>query len=115
MRGKPKRFVVFDFLDRITPAHAGKTISPISLETCLRDHPHACGENSVELELHGADEGSPPRMRGKLLFGSGHFVVAGITPAHAGKTQSDSRGGVNVKDHPRACGENPSASSSFIF
>ena len=45
-------------------------------------------------------------MRGKLLFGSGHFVVAGITPAHAGKTTHGAMRSMTGRDHPRACGEN---------
>ena len=51
-------------------------------------------------------EGSPPRMRGKLLRRVSHKRARGITPAHAGKTFSgDGRRG-RYRDHPRACGEN---------
>ena len=30
----------------------------------------------------------------------------GITPAHAGKTESESDNNEDSRDHPRACGEN---------
>ena len=51
--------------------------------------------------------GSPPHMRGKgsaLSIGSD---FCGITPAHAGKRQTDRRKYNAVWDHPRTCGEKP--------
>ena len=51
-------------------------------------------------------EGSPPRMRGKPKWSQKKKVAAGITPAHAGKTQPRAGGSRVAGDHPRACGEN---------
>ena len=50
--------------------------------------------------------GSPPRMRGKLTAFSLAPVRAGITPAHAGKTEEMEDIYQSFWDHPRACGEN---------
>ena len=50
--------------------------------------------------------GSPPRMRGKLETVHPFQRVAGITPAHAGKTRLRRGGLCDTGDHPRACGEN---------
>ena len=45
-------------------------------------------------------------MRGKPETIQKSVNEAGITPAHAGKTQSERRKGDELWDHPRACGEN---------
>ena len=71
---------------RITPAHAGKTLLDGLRSILTKDHPRACGENSYGVEVENGEQGSPPRMRGKLSGVSFGLVVAGITPAHAGKT-----------------------------
>ena len=51
---------------RITPAHAGKTASPLSRFLSSPDHPRACGENLAKGRGLKSITGSPPRMRGKL-------------------------------------------------
>ena len=45
-------------------------------------------------------------MRGKPKWSQKKKVAAGITPAHAGKTQPRAGGSRVAGDHPRACGEN---------
>ena len=52
------------------------------------------------------EDGSPPRMRGKLGCRVALLVRLRITPAHAGKTALSSRASCRPTDHPRACGEN---------
>ena len=49
----------------ITPAHAGKTRRKAMQGEWQDDHPRACGENSLNQATAAAQEGSPPRMRGK--------------------------------------------------
>ena len=65
MRGKPIRRVHDDIVERITPAHAGKTPAPWSQSCANTDHPRACGENFLSSPLWYSIIGSPPRMRGK--------------------------------------------------
>ena len=50
--------------------------------------------------------GSPPRMRGKLVYHGAPDSQHGITPAHAGKTRLSKISCRALWDHPRACGEN---------
>ena len=72
MRGKRIKIFRVHLFFRITPAHAGKTISFMQGKDFSEDHPRACGENGGfrrELRPFG---GSPPRMRGKH-FGNGVF------------------------------------------
>ena len=45
-------------------------------------------------------------MRGKPLLADFLPDLLGITPAHAGKTESAAARGGEPRDHPRACGEN---------
>ena len=50
-------------------------------------------------------QGSPPHMRGKVLGAGEGCDGVGITPAHAGKRQSEQVEKQEKKDHPRTCGE----------
>nr|DAX53284.1 MAG TPA: hypothetical protein [Caudoviricetes sp.] len=45
MRGKQGMNYVVLMGRRITPAHAGKTISDPAIPAVVSDHPRACGEN----------------------------------------------------------------------
>ena len=72
--------------DRITPAHAGKTVCTPVPRSAGRDHPRACGENIEQRLAKLEARGSPPRMRGKHIR---FWTVRRI-----------------AVDHPRACGEN---------
>ena len=86
MRGKVLLILRVVFLDRITPAHAGKRSEAELASEGIKDHPRACGEKNVPEVVFLPVGGSPPRMRGK---DKQHIAVnncAGITPAHAGKS-----------------------------
>ena len=106
MRGKPYAGATLATSIRITPAHAGKTVSVILKPFHVRDHPRACGENKTTIYINHAFMGSPPRMRGKLYYSITVTELFRITPAHAGKTQAAAVQVALSKDHPRACGEN---------
>ena len=96
---------------RITPAHAGKTSLNFWGLNLKKDHPRACGENWLYVYYNERGEGSPPRMRGKRRAARAPYQAPRgspprmrgklashtvrcfpdrITPAHAGKTHSDS-------------------------
>ena len=51
----------------ITPAYAGKTFIRWGLRHTIRDHPRGCGENCIVKQRGQLHNGSPPRMRGKLI------------------------------------------------
>ena len=65
-----------------------------------------CGENLLTKLVFTVAPGSPPRVRGKLLHGVGHFLRDRITPACAGKTDVHAVAMRHDGDHPRVCGEN---------
>ena len=90
---------------RITPAHAGKRLSVCEGFRACQDHPRTCGEKNEGVKWSPDKVGSPPHMRGKDCRNHCGQLCAGITPAHAGKSDSSSRLPYPGRDHPRTCGE----------
>ena len=86
MRGKGYGIRLDNDIQRITPAHAGKSHTPDSPPRAAADHPRACGEKIVFGADLRHDLGSPPRMRGKAHAVLPFLTVGRITPAHAGKS-----------------------------
>ena len=114
MRGKALNALARARRLRITPAHAGKSRPPCRAATLPEDHPRACGEKTPANREQLRQQGSPPRMRGKVAWSCSHLRPCGITPAHAGKsltlpTQKPSNG-----DHPRACGEKGASTNLML-
>ena len=106
VRGKPFITAWARYKTRITPAGAGKTWRMYRISSVGRDHPRRCGENAVFTFGRVHCRGSPPQVRGKLLYQSGAIMSRRITPAGAGKTGSGIVDSCNAWDHPRRCGEN---------
>ena len=107
MRGKVDESGHENVEVRITPAYAGKSRIPSSVPTRSGDHPRVCGEKFYELEQAAGVTGSPPRMRGKGVWGCSREENSRITPAYAGKSTTAGRGRMPSRDHPRVCGEKP--------
>ena len=89
----------------ITPACAGKSRKKAVSAGIAQDHPRVCGEKVETDRLEHARIGSPPRMRGKGNDCPTRGRSAGITPAHAGKSDTPSIPQTRGLDHPRTCGE----------
>ena len=90
MRGtRRSKCSVYRF-EGIIPAHAGNTVTIPQWRGRRRDHPRACGEHVNATNRENTCQGSSPRMRGTLRTVPGVMVCAGIIPAHAGNTLSDS-------------------------
>ena len=95
---------------RITPAYAGKRAAPVGGFLRWWDHPRMCGEKQVpNLEITRS-RGSPPHVRGKVVFQFLPAFGAGITPAYAGKRMETVAEAGRTGDHPRVCGEKPPSS-----
>ena len=86
VRGKPPPVTPYRAGDGITPACAGKTHSRRSATSSSRDHPRVCGENCTNRATVSICQGSPPRVRGKLILCVATATISRITPACAGKT-----------------------------
>ena len=91
---------------RITPACAGKTGIYHQSTKVSQDHPRVCGKNRLTCNNALMRLGSPPRVREKPIFTSQTDLLAGITPACAGKTLSSYNHRGLCWDHPRVCGKN---------
>ena len=105
MRGKVCRKDSRNWADGITPAHAGKRNCPEHSTAPGKDHPRPCGEKQVECRKELSLVGSPPPMRGKAISSQTQLTFARITPAHAGKSRSNTAPSAPEEDHPRPCGE----------
>ena len=105
MRGKAGRCAASVPNWRITPAYAGKSGGIYHEKDRCKDHPRLCGEKGQKRFFRGGCLGSPPPMRGKAYVGGDSHLMTGITPAYAGKSHCFAVPRVDVKDHPRLCGE----------
>ena len=86
MRGKEVHLVMDDRRRGITPAHAGESQASLQKLHPQQDHPRPCGEKRACRGCGTIRGGSPPPMRGKAGAWCSPTVLAGITPAHAGKS-----------------------------
>ena len=86
MRGTVLLSVGLFSIPRITPAYAGnRTAARRSVLRC-RDHPRVCGEQLNSHKPECLFSGSPPRMRGTVVFTDGKAAQRRITPAYAGNS-----------------------------
>ena len=69
MRGKEMFEELYSTGERITPAHAGKSYENSEKIVEMMDHPRTCGEKNNIRADRGNNIGSPPHMRGKVLYG----------------------------------------------
>ena len=98
---------------RLIPAHAGKTPDRLVPALLARAHPRSRGEN---LQAHYQDDssgGSSPLTRGKLGLGFLPGDLAGLIPAHAGKTLVCQAARRVLRAHPRSRGENVTISAGW--
>ena len=112
MRGKVNYKDSGKDANRITPAHAGKSLIASCGNTGRRDHPRTCGEKLFRPFRPLFLLGSPPHMRGKVFFIASVLLKFRITPAHAGKSFFCPNRILWDKDHPRTCGEKCGITSS---
>ena len=109
VRGKQIEHISLSVHWRITPAGAGKTPMFQASLPAKQDHPRRCGENNFAYAHICGCHGSPPQVRGKLGALPQIIQAIGITPAGAGKTSGSPFVHKQVRDHPRRCGENLTA------
>ena len=89
----------------ITPACAGKSGRYGSPHSVSQDHPRVCGEKNLLVPWEQTNQGSPPRVRGKVPYQKDKIKQRGITPACAGKRMCITTWDSQNRDHPRVCGE----------
>ena len=85
VRGKVCIALAIGYTARITPACAGKRNQRNAAGGDNQDHPRVCGEKAGRKQDLQSMQGSPPRVRGKVVDSGFHFF--------------------RNQDHPRVCGE----------
>ena len=85
MRGKVFFFDPEHLRIGITPAYAGKSDLMGGFKMAQEDHPRLCGEKKWFMTKKTFMAGSPPPMRGKVIFMMHTSAFSRITPAYAGK------------------------------
>ena len=113
-RGKPLAASEARALQRLIPAHAGKTARVSILPSHASAHPRSRGENGQRINVAQPRVGSSPLTRGKPVAGLAHEHTRGLIPAHAGKTALTRCVSSVRKAHPRSRGENLITVSVFI-
>ncbi len=96
------------------PARAGST-GPVGAPVGVDgDHPRACGEHGIDLQLRDLPGGPSPRVRGApdLEHAAPHRL--GTIPARAGSTRRPCRLNPPGRDHPRACGEHDGRVKPYV-
>ena len=93
-------------LHGLIPACAGKTGVPVRWTGPIGAHPRVCGENSYAKPGKASQQGSSPRVRGKLWAQARGAFPVRLIPACAGKTCTLCQVGARGWAHPRVCGEN---------
>ena len=93
----------------IIPAYAGNTEPTRRHRERAGDHPRVCGEHTLTQQGIDMDKGSSPRMRGTRLHRRYRHRAPGIIPAYAGNTHRRRVRLLEVRDHPRVCGEHRDA------
>ena len=106
VRGKQAPSVPHVLVRGLIPARAGKTLPAASCVIRAMAHPRACGENRFSTDALLREDGSSPRVRGKLLGYAWAAYQVRLIPARAGKTPKKSSSSSPGRAHPRACGEN---------
>ena len=107
VRGKRPSIAQRPRTERLIPARAGKTTRLGAWKHEGEAHPRACGENRAPGHWITDEEGSSPRVRGKLAHYSVPSDMSRLIPARAGKTHPRGYPSDPLGAHPRACGENP--------
>ena len=93
-------------LIRFTPTRVGKTGPSWTQRLMWTVHPHACGENQNYCKRGRVNDGSPPRVWGKLAQLQRRRERHRFTPTRVGKTKTAGRPTSGGTVHPHACGEN---------
>ena len=108
-RGKHPNQIVSESVQRLIPAHAGKTRRLGRTRWRRPAHPRSRGENDKYWDAVGKSDGSSPLTRGKRNSGHNHPHGDRLIPAHAGKTCSVPMSDRCCTAHPRSRGENASS------
>ena len=91
---------------RFTPTRVGTTSTGPRASHPVPVHPHACGDNPLDLAPHVRRDGSPPRVWGQLENQHAMTANGRFTPTRVGTTVRKTGDRASRSVHPHACGDN---------
>ena len=92
-------------IDRIIPTRVGTSTEGLYRNMTLQDHPHACGDKSVNFSLISSGTGSSPRVWGQVTKKMVDDLKARIIPTRVGTRKIRFPVLFFCQDHPHACGD----------
>ena len=90
---------------RIIPTRVGTSEGREPKPSSKEDHPHACGDKSIDTPATFVVRGSSPRVWGQETYPEIAIARWGIIPTRVGTRKSAVVRPHNNKDHPHACGD----------
>ncbi len=93
---------------RTIPTHVGRTPPLTPSRPQLADHPHARGENMLNVSAMRPAKGPSPRTWGELIAAKYLPEHTRTIPTHVGRTMPGRQDAGAHPDHPHARGENGS-------
>ena len=91
VRGEARGHAHLERKPGITPACAGRSHHGKTSARRRWDHPRVCGEKGTEKKSRIGLSGSPPRVRGEVVYEGDLCNLARITPACAGRSAQKER------------------------
>ena len=89
----------------IIPTRVGTSIFTPRFLLIREDHPHACGDKIISIDVPILLAGSSPRVWGQGPYFTVHLFRLGIIPTRVGTSINDSLRRRDFWDHPHACGD----------
>ena len=111
-RGRPEVLLRSEHCDRLIPAGAGQTTTPMSSSRSAPAHPRWRGADFARCWTPGSSRGSSPLARGRPRAASPAHGHGGLIPAGAGQTRAPTRSCSPLAAHPRWRGADCSFSHS---
>ena len=90
---------------RIIPTRVGTSEGREPKPSSKEDHPHACGDKSIDTPATFVVRGSSPRVWGQDSMIIKMMVIEWIIPTRVGTRPSNRTVFVQYLDHPHACGD----------
>ena len=95
---------------RIIPTRVGTSEGREPKPSSKEDHPHACGDKSIDTPATFVVRGSSPRVWGQVFIDRTTTWHARIIPTRVGTRHYPANLSKTAGDHPHACGDKSSLS-----
>ena len=90
---------------RIIPTRVGTRLNAIRNSASQKDHPHACGDKSMNMSSITSPKGSSPRVWGQDGLNCFDNFFHRIIPTRVGTRSLVCLAVLKLRDHPHACGD----------